>query len=78
MYLQAKKFKFGGRNITIGVCIVASLVVILVRGFAARKSRDSRPPGSVADLVRRGQLKSDRRGMYDTNLHTFMLSLCRN
>ncbi|KAL3845906.1 hypothetical protein ACJIZ3_003309 [Penstemon smallii] len=55
------KFKFGG-NLTIGLCIVATILVVVVRGYAARKSRYSRP-GSVADLVRRGQLRSDRRGI---------------
>ncbi|KAK9270671.1 hypothetical protein L1049_026253 [Liquidambar formosana] len=39
-----------------------AFLVISVRVYMASKSRYSRP-GSVADLVRRGQLRSDRRGI---------------
>ncbi|KAK3002460.1 hypothetical protein RJ639_012338 [Escallonia herrerae] len=48
-------------SFTVGFCM-AILLVIAVRVHMARKSRYSRP-GSVADLVRRGQLRSDRRGI---------------
>ncbi|KAL6996004.1 hypothetical protein U1Q18_006142 [Sarracenia purpurea var. burkii] len=51
-----------GRTGVIGLCILATILVILVRVYVVRKSRYSRP-GSVADLVRRGQLRSDRRGI---------------
>lgn len=47
---------------------MAAMLVVVVRSYATRKSSDSRA-GSVADLVRRGQLRSDRRGMYGSNLH---------
>ncbi|XP_050227226.1 protein MULTIPLE CHLOROPLAST DIVISION SITE 1 [Mercurialis annua] len=52
-----------GSNIVIWLCIAAAFLVISLRVFVARNSRHSRPPGSVADLVRRGQLRSDRRGI---------------
>ncbi|XP_030535833.1 protein MULTIPLE CHLOROPLAST DIVISION SITE 1 [Rhodamnia argentea] len=45
-----------------GLCIVTAFVFIAVRVFAARKANYNRS-GSVADLVRRGQLRSDRRGI---------------
>lgn len=47
------------------LCIVfaASVVVIFVRQIVVRSHRRERQ-GSVADLIRRGQLRSDRRGMY--------------
>ncbi|GFY86317.1 multiple chloroplast division site 1 [Actinidia rufa] len=51
-----------GGNFAIGLCILATILVISVRIYMAKKSRNSRP-GSVADLVRRGQLRSDRRGI---------------
>ncbi|XP_041017790.1 protein MULTIPLE CHLOROPLAST DIVISION SITE 1 [Juglans microcarpa x Juglans regia] len=54
--------RYRGSNFAIGLCIVTAFLVIGVRLYATRKSRDSRP-GSVADLVRRGQLRSDRRGI---------------
>ncbi|KZV41495.1 hypothetical protein F511_35716 [Dorcoceras hygrometricum] len=58
--------EFHGTNVTIGLCIVATILIIVARSYRARKSRNSRS-GSLADLVRRGQLKSDRRGMYDSH-----------
>lgn len=60
-------------NFTIGLCIVATMLVVVVRGYASKKASDRRP-GSVADLVRRGQLRSDRRGMYDSNMLSLRLS----
>ncbi|GFZ10555.1 multiple chloroplast division site 1 [Actinidia rufa] len=51
-----------GSNFAIGLCILATILVISVRIYVATKSRNSHP-GSVADLVRRGQLRSDRRGI---------------
>uniref|UniRef100_A0A2P2JUK7 Uncharacterized protein MANES_05G126100 n=1 Tax=Rhizophora mucronata TaxID=61149 RepID=A0A2P2JUK7_RHIMU len=44
------------------LCIATAFVVIAWRQFVVRKSR-YKHPGSVADLVRRGQLRSDRRGI---------------
>ncbi|XP_073134352.1 protein MULTIPLE CHLOROPLAST DIVISION SITE 1 [Henckelia pumila] len=74
--------KLSGTNITIGLCIVATMVIVVVRGYAARKSRNSRS-GSVADLVRRGQLKSDRRGIstplkYDDPFNNPMIKVSKN
>ncbi|GFP87201.1 hypothetical protein PHJA_000863800 [Phtheirospermum japonicum] len=54
--------KLSGVNLTIGLCIVGTMLAVVVRGFIKRKTSPSRP-GSVADLVRRGQLRSDRRGI---------------
>lgn len=54
--------RYSGRNFAIGLCIATAFLVITVRVYAARKLKYSRP-GSVADLVRRGQLRSDRRGI---------------
>ncbi|PQQ11227.1 protein MULTIPLE CHLOROPLAST DIVISION SITE 1 isoform X1 [Prunus yedoensis var. nudiflora] len=51
-----------GSNLAIGLCIAAAFLVIALRVYAVRKSKYNRP-GSVADLVRRGQLRSDRRGI---------------
>lgn len=55
-----------GMNFAIGLCVATTFLIVAIRVYVARKVSNSRP-GSVADLVRRGQLKSDRRGMYDTN-----------
>ncbi|KAL2489433.1 multiple chloroplast division site 1 [Forsythia ovata] len=57
-----KTGKYSGTSFAVGLCIVATMLIIVVKGYAARKSRYNRP-GSVADLVRRGQLRSDRRGI---------------
>ena len=62
--------RYRGRNFAIGLCIAIAFLVITVRAYAARKLKYSRP-GSVADLVRRGQLRSDRRGMYEPNPEHF-------
>jgi hypothetical protein len=51
-------------SIWIGVCITATVLVAAIRAYVVRKSRDNQRAGSVADLVRRGQLRSgDRRGI---------------
>ncbi|XP_024020117.1 protein MULTIPLE CHLOROPLAST DIVISION SITE 1 [Morus notabilis] len=52
-----------GSSFAIGIVIAATFFVLAVRIYLGRKARASRPPGSVADLVRRGQLRSDRRGI---------------
>ncbi|KAM7521341.1 hypothetical protein LguiB_020303 [Lonicera macranthoides] len=54
--------RVSGTNFAIGLSITVTLLIIAVRVYVARKSSYSRP-GSVADLVRRGQLNSDRRGI---------------
>lgn len=73
-----KMKKCSGNSIWIGISIVATLLVASIRAYAVRKSRDNRPPGSVTDLVRRGQLRSgDRRGMYETHpLFSSLLIYC--
>ncbi|CAA7020084.1 unnamed protein product [Microthlaspi erraticum] len=56
--------KCSGNSVWIGICITATVLVAAIRAYVVRKSRDNRPAGSVADLVRRGQLRSgDRRGI---------------
>ncbi|KAK7409849.1 hypothetical protein VNO78_00209 [Psophocarpus tetragonolobus] len=51
----------GGSNIPIWVCVAVVVLVVAVRLRLVFR-REERP-GSVADLVRRGQLRSDRRGI---------------
>lgn len=51
-----------GSNFAIGMCIAMAFWLVMGREFGAKRSRYGRP-GSVADLVRRGQLRSDRRGI---------------
>ncbi|KAK4744425.1 hypothetical protein SAY87_010737 [Trapa incisa] len=51
-----------GANFVIGFCMATAIFFIIGRVYAARKALYD-PPGSVADLVRRGQLRSDRRGI---------------
>ncbi|RYR09913.1 hypothetical protein Ahy_B05g078349 [Arachis hypogaea] len=54
----------GGMKYPIWMCVVALVLFVGVRAFAERVlSERNHRPGSVADLVRRGQLRSDRRGM---------------
>ncbi|KAJ1397723.1 protein MULTIPLE CHLOROPLAST DIVISION SITE 1 isoform X2 [Sesbania bispinosa] len=48
-----------GNNFPIWVCVAVVVLVALVKVLSRKKER----PGSVADLVRRGQLRSDRRGI---------------
>ncbi|XP_020219210.1 protein MULTIPLE CHLOROPLAST DIVISION SITE 1 isoform X2 [Cajanus cajan] len=49
----------GGSNFPIWVCVAVVVLIAAVRVVSRKKER----PGSVADLVRRGQLRSDRRGI---------------
>lgn len=64
-----------GNNFAIGLFITIAFFAIAVRQILARKTRYNQQ-GSVADLVKRGQLRSDRRGMYgSSNLCIFILSL---
>lgn len=51
-----------GINFAIRLCVATTILVVAIRVYVARKVSSSRP-GSVADLVRRGQLRSDRRGI---------------
>ncbi|KAG5018138.1 hypothetical protein JHK82_014090 [Glycine max] len=52
----------GGSNFPIWVCVAVVVLVVAVR-MRVVVSRKKERPGSVADLVRRGQLRSDRRGI---------------
>ncbi|GAV65844.1 hypothetical protein CFOL_v3_09358 [Cephalotus follicularis] len=54
--------RHAGINFAIGFCIAIACFVVAVRVYVWRKAMYSHP-GSVADLVRRGQLRSDRRGI---------------
>lgn len=51
-----------GVRLALGLGIATTILVMLVKGYMARKNMNTRP-GSVADLFRRGQLKSDKRGI---------------
>ncbi|KAG7597762.1 hypothetical protein ISN44_As06g020890 [Arabidopsis suecica] len=56
--------KCSGNSIWIGICVATTVLIAAIRAYVVRKSRDNRRAGSVADLVRRGQLRSgDRRGI---------------
>ncbi|KAK4349181.1 hypothetical protein RND71_031936 [Anisodus tanguticus] len=55
--------RYSGVSLAIGISTIVTLLVIMVTSYVAKRSRRNRPPGSVADLVRRGQLRSDRRGI---------------
>ena len=54
----------GGTNFAIGMCIAMAFWLIMGRVLGEKRSRYGHP-GSMDDLVRRGQLRSDRRGMSD-------------
>ncbi|CAA7399583.1 unnamed protein product [Spirodela intermedia] len=51
-----------GPRVAVGVFLALTFLLIIVRETMARKATESQH-GSVADLVRRGQLKSHRRGI---------------
>eukprot|EP00268_Persea_americana_P064460 TRINITY_DN8487_c0_g2_i2.p1 TRINITY_DN8487_c0_g2~~TRINITY_DN8487_c0_g2_i2.p1 ORF type:complete len:330 (+),score=53.49 TRINITY_DN8487_c0_g2_i2:132-1121(+) len=51
-----------GKNFAIGLFITIAFLVIAVRQVLSRRTRYNQQ-GSVADLVKRGQLRSDRRGI---------------
>ncbi|XP_071703952.1 protein MULTIPLE CHLOROPLAST DIVISION SITE 1 [Rutidosis leptorrhynchoides] len=66
----------------LGFCIATSILIVALRVYVARKFRQKRP-GSVADLVRRGQLNSDRRGisnavMYDDPFDNPQVKISKN
>ncbi|CAM8939984.1 unnamed protein product [Rhodiola kirilowii] len=54
--------QYNRKNVAIGLGIAMTMLFISMRVYVFRKSKNTRP-GSVADLVRRGQLRSDRRGI---------------
>ncbi|KAF8026335.1 hypothetical protein BT93_F2965 [Corymbia citriodora subsp. variegata] len=57
VYVMKSKSRAG---YAFGLCVVTAFVFVVMRVFAARRANHNRS-GSVADLVRRGQLRSDRR-----------------
>ncbi|CAH1435247.1 unnamed protein product [Lactuca virosa] len=66
----------------LGFCIAATVLIVAVRAYVARKQKYQRQ-GSVADLVRRGQLNSDRRGisktpMYDDPFNNPLVKISKN
>ncbi|KAL8211556.1 hypothetical protein R6Q57_005993 [Mikania cordata] len=66
----------------LGFCLATTILIIAVRVYVARKLKYTRP-GSVADLVRRGQLNSDRRGiskpvMYDDPFNNPQVKISKN
>ncbi|WCJ44750.1 multiple chloroplast division site 1 [Euphorbia peplus] len=72
----------GGNSVVIWLCFATTFLVVAMRRFMARKTRDSRT-GTVADLVRRGQLRSDRRGIstplkYDDPFNNPQVKLGKN
>ncbi|XP_070038732.1 protein MULTIPLE CHLOROPLAST DIVISION SITE 1 isoform X2 [Nicotiana tomentosiformis] len=74
--------KHSGVSLAIGLSTVVILLVIMVRSYVAKRSRPKRP-GSVADLVRRGQLRSDRRGIsnplkYDDPFNNPLVKISKN
>ncbi|XP_019235780.1 PREDICTED: protein MULTIPLE CHLOROPLAST DIVISION SITE 1 isoform X1 [Nicotiana attenuata] len=78
--LQVKKHS--GVSLAIGLSTVVILLVIMMRSYVAKSSRPKRP-GSVADLVRRGQLRSDRRGIsnplkYDDPFNNPLVKISKN
>jgi hypothetical protein len=52
-----------GLNFITGFCLGIALLTAVAKGIIVR-SRERDNKGSVADLVRRGQLKSGQRGRY--------------
>lgn len=56
---------------TLGVCITFAILMIVARQIMLKMQSQSYQ-GSVADLVKRGQLKSDRRGMYVLWVFSYM------
>lgn len=55
-------FKINGASFAIGLFITVTFLVFSLKAYVARQSRYEYS-GSVADLVKRGQLRSDRRGI---------------
>ncbi|KAK9071835.1 hypothetical protein SSX86_008264 [Deinandra increscens subsp. villosa] len=71
-----------GSVFMLGFCIATTVLIVAVRVYVARKLSYKRP-GSVADLVRRGQLNSDRRGisklvMYDDPFNNPQVKISKN
>jgi hypothetical protein len=62
-----------GPNFVAGFCLGVAVLAAVARQVIIR-SREHDNRGSVADLVRRGQLKSGQRGKYVTNSLTLHLA----
>lgn len=54
-------------NLAAGVGVTAAVIMMAVLGFLAKPRDDG--GGSVSDLVKRGQLRSDRGEYVSINLH---------
>ncbi|XP_062101397.1 protein MULTIPLE CHLOROPLAST DIVISION SITE 1 [Humulus lupulus] len=61
--IYAMRQQVVGSSFAIGFFVATAFLVLAVKIFMAKRSRENHHPGSVADLVRRGQLRSDRRGI---------------
>jgi hypothetical protein len=61
-------------NLAAGVGVTAAVFMMAVLGFLA-KPRENQV-GSVSDLVKRGQLRSDRGAEYVLTLHLCMQFFC--
>ncbi|KAF6154287.1 hypothetical protein GIB67_026743 [Kingdonia uniflora] len=71
-----------GKNYAVGLCIAIAFLLITIRAYTSRKSGYNRQ-GSVADLVKRGQLRSDRRGIskplkYDDPFNNPLVKISEN
>ncbi|CAN6481529.1 unnamed protein product [Victoria cruziana] len=69
-------------SVSFGIGILIAFVVVAVREVFVRQHRYS-SPGSVADLVRRGHIKSDRRGIarplkYDDPFDNPLVKISKN
>lgn len=62
-----------GSKFGVVMFVVSALFAVVARQNMLKK-QSQKPQGSVADLVRRGQLRSDRRGMYVVQLIIFHAS----
>ncbi|GAB2289307.1 sister chromatid cohesion protein 1, variant 2 [Dionaea muscipula] len=49
-------------NLVMAFCIATTCLIVAVRVYVVRRRKDNQP-GTVTDLVRRGQLRGDRRGI---------------
>lgn len=63
-----------GSKFAIALYVAFAFLVITARQIMLKKKNHYQ--GSVADLVRRGQLRSDRRGMYVLQLNVYWESSC--
>ncbi|CAH9073443.1 unnamed protein product [Cuscuta epithymum] len=74
--------KHPGAGFAIGLFFIATSLIIAVRNHRISKPRNV-TPGTVSDLVRRGQLRSDRRGIssplkYEDPFNNPMVKISKN